>query len=338
MPQDIMDIFNGDPWSTASLTAKINEQPEGQAVNSWLDRLFTETGITSTTVAVERNQDSLELVTVGDRGSYGSTKAQAGRDLVPFSTFHLPRHGGINADQVLSLRALGGEEAGDAAMQLAEAEIARLRKDIEATINFHRLGALAGRILNPDMSVILDINQRFGVQPQNHYLDLTNPASEIGIKILAAKRKSEDAVGDLGSATRYIAACSRTYYDDLIVADGFKEAFARAQDGAQFRNDTRSGFVYMGIEWIEAHSNVGGVTFIDEGTALLVPTSIPDLFVTSFAPADYVDLVSIIGVPFYAKQEVRRMGKGIDIEVQSNPLSLNKRPRSVITLHSSAAP
>ena len=58
----------------------------------------------------------------------------------------------------------------------------------------------------------------------------------------------------------------------------------------------------------------------------------PSLFVTNFAPADYVETVNTIGLPRYAKQEPMKMGKGIDIETQTNPLCLCTRPRAVVKL------
>jgi hypothetical protein len=45
-----------------------------------------------------------------------------------------------------------------------------------------------------------------------------------------------------------------------------------------------------------------------------------------------METVNTIGLPYYAKQEELRMGKGIDLESQSNPISICTRPRAVIKL------
>jgi hypothetical protein len=53
---------------------------------------------------------------------------------------------------------------------------------------------------------------------------------------------------------------------------------------------------------------------------------VPDLFITRFAPADYVETVNTIGLPRYAKQIPMRNGKGIELEVQTNPINLCTQP------------
>jgi hypothetical protein len=64
----------------------------------------------------------------------------------------------------------------------------------------------------------------------------------------------------------------------------------------------------------------------------MVPSGVSDLFVTNYAPADYMETVNTNGLPYYAKQEVMRMDKGVEIESQSNPISICTRPRSIIKL------
>jgi hypothetical protein len=56
------------------------------------------------------------------------------------------------------------------------------------------------------------------------------------------------------------------------------------------------------------------------------------MFVTHYGPADYVEAANTIGLPYYAKQELLQFGKGVDLEAQSNPISLCTRPRSVVKL------
>ena len=45
-----------------------------------------------------------------------------------------------------------------------------------------------------------------------------------------------------------------------------------------------------------------------------------------------METVNTIGLPLYAKQELMRMNKGVELEAQSNPLNLCTKPRAVIKL------
>ena len=62
-----LDIFNNDAFGVASLTAAINNPPEGQYVPTLLDSLFEEEGITTTSVMIERDGDALALVPATER-------------------------------------------------------------------------------------------------------------------------------------------------------------------------------------------------------------------------------------------------------------------------------
>ena len=84
--------------------------------------------------------------------------------------------------------------------------------------------------------------------------------------------------------------------------------------------------------WREYRGSVGGISFIGDDDAYLVPTGIADMFITRFAPADYMETVNTMGLPYYAKQEPMRMNKGIELETQSNPISLCTRPDAIVKL------
>ena len=51
-----------------------------------------------------------------------------------------------------------------------------------------------------------------------------------------------------------------------------------------------------------------------------------DRALSHFGPADYTETVNTIGLPRYAKQYPMPNGKGINLEVQMNAISLCTRP------------
>ena len=63
-----------------------------------------------------------------------------------------------------------------------------------------------------------------------------------------------------------------------------------------------------------------------------MPEGVADLFITRFAPADYMETANTLGLPKYAKQEALRMNRGLEIEAQSNPLNLCTRPGAIIKI------
>ncbi|WP_342006773.1 major capsid protein [Stutzerimonas balearica] len=98
------------------------------------------------------------------------------------------------------------------------------------------------------------------------------------------------------------------------------------------RDDLRKGFTFGEVTWKEFYGKVGSISFIGENDAYLIPIGVSELFITRYAPADYMETVNTIGLPLYAKQELMRMNKGVALEAQSNPLNLCTKPRAVIKL------
>jgi hypothetical protein len=57
-----------------------------------------------------------------------------------------------------------------------------------------------------------------------------------------------------------------------------------------------------------------------------------DTFKTIYAPADFLETVNTIGIPLYAKQEMRQYNRGLDLHMQSNPLPMCFRPGVLVKL------
>lgn len=330
-----LDIFNTDAFSVSSLTAALNKPTEGQSVPSVIDALFLpgERGISTTTAWVERRGDTLALVPAAERGAPGETVSSARRDAVPFNAIHLPTVGGINADQVQNVRAFGSETEQDVVERLVQDELDRMRRNLETTITYHRMGALKGQVLDADgSSVLLNLYTALGVTQQVQSMELDVTGTNVRELIIKAKRLSEKAIAGSSIITGFTAFCGEGFFDALIKHSSTAAAFDRWMEGDLLRSDPRAGFPFGGVSWRELYGKVGAVDFIGASDAYLVPLGVQDLFITRWAPADYMETVNTIGIPYYAKQEARRMNKGIDFEAQSNPINLCTRPRAIIKL------
>lgn len=329
-----LDIFNDDAFSAVSLTNAINTTPEGQRVPTLLDALFEEEGVSTTSVFIEREHDGLALVPNTTRGAPGQVVGGGQRDLIPFATLHLPTRATIRADEVQNVRAFGSESELETVMGLVGKRLLKMRSKLEATIRFQRAGAISGKIYDADgQKLLLDLFQQFGIAQQTHAMGLGTDATKVLGKIVEAKRKAEDAIADSGIITGWLAVCGRGFWDAFVGHKSTTDAWDRFNDGQFLRTDQRpTGFQFGGVEWQEFYGKVGGVEFIGTDEAYLIPRGVDGLLVTKFAPADYMDTVNTSGQRFYASQEPLPHNKGIDLEAQSNPLSLCTRPRAIVKL------
>ncbi len=326
-----LDVFAADGFTVASLTAAIQDAPyvPGTIAGSGL---FREEGITTTNVQIESDGKTLGLVANAQRGSVAPHVAGDKRKLRAFITTHLPQTGHITADEIMNLRAFGSQSELETVQGYVNQRLAKFRRNLDATTEHLLIGAVKGTILDADGStVIYNLFTEFGVTQNTVAMALGTQATNLRGKSLDVLEKIEDELGGL-SFTGVTAWCGKTFWRDLINHDKVKETYLASQGAATLRGDAREEFEFGGITWKRYRGKVAGVAFVGDDEAYAVPVGVPDLFLLHYAPADYVETVGTVGLPYYAKQEMGRMGKSVDVEAQSNPLPLCTRPKAVIKL------
>lgn len=326
-----LDIFNDNAFGVTSMIAAINESP---AVPTRLGDmgLFAESGMSTVTAWIEMEGESIKLVPAGVRGQPGVGRPKDKRKGFDFRAVHLPQTGGINADEVQGVRAFGSETEVQAVQAIVNRELAKMRGDLDVTLEWQRMGALKGIVYDADGTTeLLDLYDAFGVTQQVHSMALGTPTTKVRNKLVEAKRLGEAYLGGVSFSGWHILA-SPEFHDAYVAHQDVEKAYDRYQEGQFLRSDTRKGFNFADVTIEEMNSSVGAQRFIAAGDAYMIPLGVRDMFITKFAPADYMETVNTMGLPYYAKQELRKFGKGVDLESQSNPLTLNTRPRAVIRL------
>jgi hypothetical protein len=326
-----MDVFNDDAFSLVSLTNAIQDVPHQPGRIGELG-LFSEEGISTTTFSIEKKGSSISLVPTAPRGSSGKPMGNDKSKMIPFGVVHLPQRGSVLADEVQNLRAFGTETEVQLAQTVMNRKLEKMRRDLDTTIEYQRIGAIKGQVLDSDgTTVLLDLHTSFGTAQQTHNMVLGNSATKVKVKTVEAKRKIETALGGLKYKSLR-ALCSQSFFDSLVGHAAVEKAYDRWMNGEFLREDQRSGFYFAGVFWEEYVGSVGGQDFVADGDALLIPEGVPDLFLTKYGPADYMDTVNTMGLPYYAKQEPMKFGKGIEVESQSNPIHLCTRPQVPVVL------
>lgn len=329
-----LDVFNSDAFSVQSLSAAINDLPFVPGRIGALG-LFDESGITTTSMMVEKRGSSLSLVPASQRGAPGNTAAKDKRQMLSFPSIHLQKNGAVLADEVQNLRAFGSESAEETVQSIVNREMGRMRRDIEATLEWQRIGAIKGQVLDADGStVLLNLFTEFSLTQTSVDFLLGTAATKLKNKTLTALKALEDALGGLGFTGARVL-CGETFWEKLISHSAVEAAYDRWMSGDYLRQDPRTAFPFAGVTWERYRGSVSGNAFVGASDAYMVPEGVADLFITRFAPADYVETVNTIGLPVYAKQELMRMNKGVELEAQSNPITICTRPDAVIKLTTS---
>ena len=318
-----------DAFSLTTLTAVINNLPYrpmrlGQL--GW----FEEQGIAQTTAQIEQFNGSIGLVSTAPRGGPGEVIANDKRKLLTFGVPHVPVMAGLDADELQDVRAFGSESGPDSVTAARDRTLNKLRQSLELTLESHRIGALQGLLLDKDGSTLQNLFTAFGVSQQTQAMGFsTSATSKTRETHTIVMEKIEDALGGSPfSGVRVL--CSSGFWKALIEDKDVKETYLNTMMAADLRQDPRLEFNHMGITY-ERYRGTSAVKITDN-CAYAVPEGVPGLFITRYAPANYVETVNTLGLPMYAKAEERGMGKGFDIEAQSNPLNLCTRPSAIVKL------
>jgi len=325
----MLDVFRTDAFSVVSLTDAFIKAPHQPRRLATLGIFGAPKGITTTTAVVEEKNGRLSLIPTTPRGGVGGTIGQEKRTARSFIVPHLERESVITADEIQGVRAFGSETEIQTYQAMVAERLVDLRKMHEVTLEFHRMGAIKGQILDADgSSVIYNLFTEFGVTQQTHNIALSVSTTEVRNDAIAIQRKSEAELGD-DMVTGYRAFCGDEFFDDLVKHATVKASFAN-QEGSVLRSDLRSGFEFGGITWENYRGTVGGVAFVPTAEAYVVPVG-TSIFQTYFAPADFLETVNTLGREAYAKTVIdQELNRWVKIHTQSNPLAMCLRPRAVI--------
>lgn len=319
-----------DLFTTASLTESVNKLPLLPS-KIGASGLFMEKGIATTTVVIDEKNGRLVLVPNISRASDPQPVKAGGRARRTFSCAHLPLTGQVLPVDVQNLTSFGGAEALTSQAEVINDELSRLKNSVDATKEFHRAGAVRGKILDADGSVIYDLFDEFGVAKKSINIAFGTATTNVRKACLDAKRHAESKLGGT-LVTGFRAYCGPDWFDLFTNHDNVKAAFAGYQEAAdRLGGDNRKGFTFAGVEFIEYDATVSGQRYIPTDVAQVFPVA-QGVFSMFNAPANYNEAVNTLGKPFYAKAEPRRMGKGWDVEVQANPLAMCMVPEALVEL------
>ena len=325
-----LNIFNEDVFSLAQLTAAINELPAAPS-QLGAEGIFEEEGITTTSVQVEKQGDTLSLVSAGERGTMGDSAGKPKRSMLAFSSIYLPQTDVIRADEVTNVRAFGAETELELVQNVVNTRQAKQRRRIEITHEFHRIGAVRGQVLDADgQTVLVDINEQYQIQRPKYALNVANAATKLRIKCNDVEDIIEDALG----GTPYMGAiawCGKSFWSGLMSNDWLEKTYFNTAAAAQLR-DKISEIRVGDISYRRYRGSVGGVKYVPDDRAYCTPLGVPQMFVTRYAPADHMDAVNTVGLPFYSSIEMLDHGKGVSLHSQSNPITLCTRPGAVVEL------
>lgn len=341
MEPTVFDIFNNDAFSLGTLTGEINKEPFVPHQVSDLG-IFEEKSINTTMLVMDEYEGTLSLIPATERGGPANQNKHGKRVARAIEVPHFPLEDKVKAEEVQNARGFGATTKLMSVQELVMRRLREMKKKHDATLEYGRIGALKGQVLDSDgVTVLLDLFAHFNVEQDE--IDCT-----LGTANVEAIGFCEDILNSvddsLGALTSdgVMALCGRDFFKRFITLPSVQKAYQfYMENGGRnlnpLRDDTRyKGFQFGGIIWGVYRGKVGNVPFVEDMEAHAFPLG-NDLYETNFAPADYLETVNTPGLPMYAKLCPDPSGKNkhVVLDTQSNQISIAKRPDALKKLISS---
>jgi hypothetical protein len=337
----ILDVFRQDAFSVMSLTDAINKVPfvpgrAGTLIN-WNDN-----GVATTSIMLEEIDGELTLINPTPRGGPGQSVAKKKRTARILNVPHYQIDDAIYAEEVQGVREFGQENQVQTVFNVVNARLVQhVEWRLDPTLEFQRLGALKGIILNGDGSTLYNLFTEFAVSQEAEVdFDLDNATPAAG----ALRKKCAGVVRTIMNNLAGIpvlgihAFCGDAFFDDLLSHPEVTASYTGTpmaqvlRDGYVYPNDMKvyGAFEFGGIVWENYRGAVAGAAFVNTDKCHIFPVGGAGLYRTISAPADYIETVNTIGLPRYTKQWLMRNDKGVNLEVQANCISYSTRPKSLM--------
>lgn len=330
-----LDVFNGDAFSCASLTDAINAIPfvPGRAgiVAGW-----EESSVSTTSIMIEEREGELKLLDPTPRGGPGQTSTEKPRAARSLIVPHYQHDDAILADSVQNVRAFGTTDVLETLQNRVNEKLEQhVRWKLDPTLEYQRVGALKGVILNANGNVLYNLFSEFGVSQASEVdfdLDAATPvAGVLREKCDDVSRIVSDALGGVGFSGLH-AFCGTNFWKDLIKHPEVREIYLASQTLATaLLNPMAYKTIKIGdITFEEYRGKVGSTAFIDTDKVHIFPVGVSGLYRTIYAPADYEETVNTDGLPRYSKQYPMPNGKGRHLESQMNAINYCTRPKALV--------
>jgi len=337
MSDEIINPFDQDAFSMANLCAAINILPNNYGRVGQLGIFNGGGGITTRTAIVEEQNGVLSLLKTLPPGSPGTQNKMGKRKVRSFTVPHIPLDDIIRPAEFQGVREFGQTNSMKTLAGVMNNHLQAGRDKFAITMEYLRMGALKGIILDADASTLYNLYTEFEISPKtvDFALDVASPLTDVAAKCREVVRHIEDNLkGEIKKGVRCLV--SAEFFDALISHPNVEKFYLNWQNASQIAQvDPRSGFNFGGITFEEYRGTAtdeDGTArrFIASGEGHGFPEGTMNTFKNIYAPGEFIETANTPGIEMYAKQATDPMGRWVDIHMESNPLPLCCRPAVLV--------
>lgn len=296
-----LDIFNNNAFAVANLQRVVDNATYVPQILGSMG-IFEPEPLDTTKVILYEEDSTIRLIPTTERGGPDVTQD---RDVGRFFALETPRLSKIDtvrAGELLNVAntALPGNIRLRNAQDLTVRRTNKLKSDLEMTKEFHRMGALMGKVYDTDgVRVIYDSFTTFGIS-EPAWIDINfSTVTEDQLALLFMTNISMPMMRILKdrktAGTRIMALVGDTFWTKLLGHPAVRETWKRQEEGraiASAINPLQRNWAWKTLEF-------GDITFVhymgtDDGTTIAIganearffPLGARDVFKVYYAPGE----------------------------------------------------
>lgn len=337
----VMNTFRQDPFSGVTLTDQINKFPY---VPQFLGQLniFEDEPIRTTALQVDERDGTLTLIPTTPRGAPLPQRVNDNRKARYFGVPRIAKEDTIHAAQLQNIRS---DNPGQLFKTLIE-EVARrltgptgLTMHRELTLEYHRLGAVQGILLDANGQPLYNWFNEFGITPTPEWAFNLAAKTEGTIRPICnqisrtMKRKSGGAF--IENYTEVHALCGDSFFDAFTTHPDVEKTFANwnaapaLREGGAFKDFQFGDITWHNYRGTDDNSTVA----IPSNKVSFFPVKAPGVFKLAWAPGESFDDVNDLGKQMYVNREIdpQESPTWVRYKLLSYPLHVCTRPEVLAT-------
>lgn len=354
-----MDIFNDDAFSAVTMTMALEDYDFKPNYIGSLN-LFEDIPTSTAMVSIERRGNTLAIIPTTPRGAPLPEGRLDGRTVRGFEAPRIAKGHTLLASAIDGVRAFNTESELETMIEFVGRYERKLVGEVELTWENMMLGAVMGKVLDSDGSVIVDWFAEWGItQPDEIDFALDTATTNIEEKcrevIEVMKRKSK---GAWNISTYVIGLAGKSFFNKLTFHKTIRETYLNTQqaqmlnramglaNGSGFRAGTIATFEYGGITFVR-YQEADDFNFtlneaqlaalgedgmgVQSNRCKFFPVNAPGVFEVAYAPGETFDFVNTLGRPLYSMMiRDRDRNAWVRPEVYSYPLFICTRPEMLL--------
>lgn len=314
-------------FSVTGLTAALEDIPH-VPTQLFDSGLFEYSGIATTFAEIERRGTTLSLISTSARGAPGKLIGRDTRNIRRFNLAHLQINDAVYADEVQDVREFGTDNTISSLDSKVNSVLALGKSRFDYTSEWQRVGALKGQVIDADGTTVLyDFFSEYGLEQQVLDFELDVASTDVRAKVDEATNLIDDELQGVIYSGLDIW-CGRNFWAKFVSHKSVRETYLNQPMAAQLQGSAGNMLDFGGATFRKYRGKANGADMIGANDCYIVPRGVPGLLLGRFGPPDWIGYTNTLGMPLYAMAEQKK--KAVEIEMQSNMIHLNTRPRAIV--------